>query len=166
MASAILYVDSTDAATASYAISAHLLSQVKHNPFPPAVSRSNAPFHPPHSSSSSRAPITSHTISQQRSSPADAPASTGVAVARAPAPAATVFKRETISDDDEIKSEVLLPISQLPTPLSSSSQYTLLHLLHKHLHRDRCRFCSQHVFASMTALLRTSPVTVEKASTH
>lgn len=81
-----------------------LSSTVKHNPFPPSVSRTAASFPSSHTSTSSR-PSSSLSFALQRSAHADAAAATAPAAARPPAPAPALFKRDNISDDDEIKSE-------------------------------------------------------------
>jgi hypothetical protein len=83
---------------------APLSPQVKHNPFPPSVSRPSAAAAPSHTSLSSRAPPSTHANAQQPASRVDSASTSAAAASRAPAPA--VFRRETISDDDEIKSEV------------------------------------------------------------
>ena len=83
---------------------ATLSPQVKHNPFPPSVSRSSAAAAPSHTSLSSRAPPSTQSNVQHHTSRVDSASSSAAAALHAPAPA--VFRRETISDDDEIKSEV------------------------------------------------------------
>jgi hypothetical protein len=75
-----------------------------------------------------------------------------------------VFKRDTISDDDEIKSEVLFcppPLPSLP-PLACTRRVALLYAGW----RDLLPLLQANCLGSTTARSRRNQVTAEKASSR